>query len=264
MKKILKIKFINLFKYFHKKCLVFGFDIKKLTNLKYYTLFKKHKKKWIRQGGLITRDHMILNDFYDNSGQNKSHYFHQDLLVAKYIYENNPRRHIDIGSRIDGFVAHVAAFRKIEVLDVRDLPNTGHPNIKFTKKDLMEDSIEIGLTDSLSCLHAIEYFGMGRYGEQIDINGHKKGLENMVKLIEPNGVFYLSFPIGAKDEVHFNAHRIFHPKSIFSFKNISEKIKLKRFDYVDDNGQLNIDIELKDFPENLEYGCGIYTFTLVS
>ena len=246
LKKSLK----NLLKYIYKLFLIFGFDIRILLNLRYYPLFIKNKKKWLRCGGPITHKYMILNDYNKSAGTNEGHYFHQDLIVAQYIFENKPRRHIDIGSRVDGFVAHVASFREIEVFDFRDLPNNVHRNI--------------GLTDSLSCLHAIEHFGLGRYGDNIDVDGHKKGLENMIKFIEPNGVLYLSFPIGAKDEVHFNAHRIFHPKSIFSFKNISEKIKLKRFDYIDDNGQLNIDIQLKDFPEDLEFGCGIYTFTVVN
>ena len=34
------------------------------------------------------------------------------------IFGENPPRHIDIGSRVDGFVAHVAAFRKIEAVGV--------------------------------------------------------------------------------------------------------------------------------------------------
>jgi len=39
------------------------------------------------------------------------HYFHQDLLVAGKIFKNNPIKHVDIGSRMDGFIAHVASFR---------------------------------------------------------------------------------------------------------------------------------------------------------
>ena len=32
-------------------------------------------------------------------------------------------RHIDIAFRVDGFVAHVASYREIEVVDVRPLQN---------------------------------------------------------------------------------------------------------------------------------------------
>ena len=64
-----------------------------------------------------------LADRFDSGGTMKGHYFHQDLLIAQRIYEANPNRHIDIGSRTDGFVAHVATFRKIEVFDVRKQEN---------------------------------------------------------------------------------------------------------------------------------------------
>jgi len=62
-----------------------------------------------------------LDDRFDQSGTASGHYFHQDLLVASRIFINNPEKHVDIGSRIDGFVAHVASFREIEVFDIRSL-----------------------------------------------------------------------------------------------------------------------------------------------
>ena len=74
------------------------------------------------------------------------HYFHQDLLVARRIHKRNPRRHIDVGSRIDGFVAHVASFREIEIVDIRPL-DTPIPNVKFLQMDMTDT---LGLTELLS------------------------------------------------------------------------------------------------------------------
>ena len=54
-----------------------------------------------------------LRDRYEAGGVASGHYFHQDLLVAQWLNAANPQRHIDVGSRVDGFVAHVAAFREI-------------------------------------------------------------------------------------------------------------------------------------------------------
>ncbi|MEI7674097.1 MAG: hypothetical protein WCK00_18495, partial [Deltaproteobacteria bacterium] len=62
-----------------------------------------------------------LQEKGQESGVLAEHYFYQDIYVARKVFQNNPVRHVDIGSRIDGFVAHVASFREIEVLDVRDL-----------------------------------------------------------------------------------------------------------------------------------------------
>jgi len=55
----------------------------------------------------------------EQTGQLMPHYFLQDVLVTSYIYKQKPERHIDIGSRVDGFVAQVASFRPIKIIDIR-------------------------------------------------------------------------------------------------------------------------------------------------
>lgn len=62
-------------------------------------------------------------------------------------------------------------------------------------------------TDSLSCLHTIEHFGLGRYGDPIEPDGHLKGLAQLKQMVAPGGILYLSTPIGPK-RVEFNAHRV--------------------------------------------------------
>ena len=185
------------------------------------------------------------------------------IFNSKLIYQNKPKRHIDIGSRIDGFVAHVASFRKIEVIDIRPLTKSEHKNIIFRQADFMKPQ-NLKKTDSISCLHAIEHFGLGRYGDPIDIEGHAKGITNLVNLISNSGRLYISFPIGQKDEVHFNAHRVFHASSILKHPSINRYMKLVRFDYVDDNGELHQDLSVKSVKTGTQFGCGIYTFEKIN
>ena len=249
---------MNLKRKIARNLRLIGINIKDILALKNYFRFRRDRKEWLRQGGKITQNFVVLQDYSDNAGQNKGHYFHQDLLVAKMIHDNNPRRHIDIGSRLDGFVAHVASFREIEVFDIRPLERSKHQNIKFLQADLM-NPLKVSRTDSLSCLHAVEHFGLGRYNDPIDINGHMKGISNLVSMLEKNGILYISFPIGKKDEVHFNAHRVFHPKSIFKNNYIQSHMELVRFDYVDDLGDLHINSNIDNTLGKLNYGCGIYT-----
>jgi hypothetical protein len=55
-------------------------------------------------------------------------------------------------------------------MNVGALENTSHENISFLKADLMhKDNKKI--IDSISCLHAIENFGLGRYGDKLYPNG---------------------------------------------------------------------------------------------
>ncbi len=216
-----------------------------------------------QSGGKIDKYWPIVSEYNDQAGFAHGHYFHQDLLVANFIFTNNPTRHIDVGSRINGFVAHVASYRKIELIDIRNLDSGPHQNISFLQLDLSRNSLEPEITDSISCLHAIEHFGLGRYGDPIDPFAHQKGFSNLVKMLKSKGKLYISFPIAARSSIEFNAHRIFHPNEIFLWPYASDKLILDRFDYVNDNGDLICNVNISEVPSNLKYGCGIYTFTKI-
>ena len=204
----------------------------------------------------------VLGDKTDSSGTASGHYFHQDLLVARRIFLNSPQRHVDVGSRIDGFVAHVASFREIEVFDIRPMP-VPVMNIFFVQADLMNLNKKfISYTDSLSCLHALEHFGLGRYGDPVDFDGFVKGFENMKRILAPGGKFYLSVPIGPQ-RIEFNAHRVFDVVTILSL--LEEYFQLDCFSYVGDDGNIyeNVMIDTKQVQQNYGcyYGCGIFECT---
>ena len=251
-------KLIKPFFYFF---LAIGFDPRRIFSLRHYPKYRKQYNEFKKKGGVVTNMYPIFTDYDAQAGSASGPYFHQDLLVASFIYKNNPIRHIDIGSRIDGFIAHVASFRPIDVMDVRDLERTGHKNITFIKADLMDKvCAQNNITDSISCLHAIEHFGLGRYGDPVDPMGHIKGFNNILRMLKPGGNFFISFPIGNKNEVHFNAHRVFHPKDIFTWAEDKNSLKFERFDYVDDEGKLHQKINIETDTINVILGCGIYTF----
>jgi len=207
-----------------------------------------------------------LEDRFEQSCIAKGHYFHQDLLVARRIHQSNPMIHIDVGSRIDGFVAHVAAFREIKVIDIRPILNS-IPKVEFMQANMMVPISKnlIGCCDSLSCLHALEHFGLGRYGDPVDYDGYVLGLDNLYRLLKKGGTLYLSVPIG-NQRIEFNAHRIFSVKYLMElFKG---KYLIEHFSYVDDNGDLHENAPLSETSVNdnfgCEYGCGIFELTKLS
>ena len=233
-----------------------------LTDFPRFLHYFRQRLLFKKLGGSITKSHIILDDFKDFAGVARGHYFHQDLLVASFISKGKPTRHIDVGSRIDGFVAHVASFREIEVIDVRELEISGHSQIRFLQRDMMVSDPQFNeITDSLSCLHTIEHFGLGRYGDPIDPDGYLRGFQNLVDMLKPGGVLYISFPISKENEVHFNAHRVFHPLDILSWPLDGTSLDLQRFDYVDDQGDLHVEFPLASLTPSVDYGCGIYSFS---
>ena len=206
----------------------------------------------------------ILTDKNNLSGNLADHYFYQDWLVAKRIFKNKPHKHVDIGSRVDGFITHVASFREIEVFDIRAM-NVNIPNIKFAKADFMNmDPSMINYSDSISCLHALEHFGLGRYGDKIDVFGHIKGIEAITSMLSKGGKFYFSSPIGPQ-RIEFNAHRVFGVSYLIDI--FQRNYKINFFSYIDDRGRFHENVELT--PDNIKrnygciYGCGIFEMTKI-
>ena len=192
----------------------FGIDPRKM--LRSLRGLPRYARDYFRfRSGYSGRLEMLpcLHDWYAEGGATKLEYFWQDLLVARKIFAARPQRHVDIGSRVDGFVAHVASFRELEVFDVRPI-STQIPGVTFKQADFMQPAAGMkDYCDSLSCLHALEHFGLGRYGDPIDPGGFERGFANMANLLRHSGVFYLSVPIGSS-RVEFNGQRIVDPQAI--------------------------------------------------
>ena len=243
----------------------FGFDpIVLRDNLRNLTAYRKDlyllkKQRGSDQTFSLGPYRPILNEKTASAGTMSGHYFHQDLHVAQRIYAARPDRHVDIGSRVDGFVAHVATFRPIEILDVRNLVSS-KVNITFRQADLMELPQDmIAFTDSISSLHAIEHFGLGRYGDPIDYYGHEKAIHNVADIVRPSGTFYFSVPIGPS-RIEFNAHRVFALDYLIEL--LDPHFMVRHFSYVDDAGDFHRHVPLgkEALRENYgcHYGCGIF------
>lgn len=266
------MKFLTLFL---NGLALFGFDpratLNSLRGVPFYWRDYRCFRRQTRQaeGGAFFPMGMLfpcLTERFAESGDAKGAYFHQDLLVARRIFQNKPVAHVDVGSRIDGFVAHVASFRKITVLDIRALTNS-IPNVEFAQVDLMGKLPDhlISSTDSLSCLHAMEHFGLGRYGDPVRYNGHLLGIENLYLLLKKGGKLYFSVPIGPQ-RVEFNAHRVFSVQYLTDL--FSGKYRIDAFSYIDDQSAFfeNVPLDPARVKNNFgcSRGCGIFELTKLS
>jgi len=202
-----------------------------------------------------------LHEWHEEGGNTRDEYFWQDLLVARKIFEAKPDKHVDIGSRVDGFVAHVASFREIEVFDIRPII-IQIPGVIFNQFNFMDSPGSMtGYCDSLSCLHSLEHFGLGRYGDPIDPKGFEYGLINMAGLLKNGGVFYLSVPIG-RACVEFNAHRVFDPRVIINLCNMNA-LKLSALSVIHQGNRIiQVMPNESEFAilANQRYALGIFTF----
>jgi len=198
----------------------------------------------------------ILTDYGDGAGAASGHYFHMDLWAARKIHAANPPRHVDIGSRIDGFVAHLLTFREVEVLDIRPL-RSEVAGLTFVQGDATELSgVDDGAWASISCLHAAEHFGLGRYGDPLDPFGYRKLIGSLARVLAPKGRLYFAVPVG-RERVEFNAHRVFDPRRIL--RDFSD-LDLVAFGAVNDDGSFSAEANPADYV-NAEQACGLFEFT---
>ena len=197
----------------------------------------------------------VYSDRYMEAGNAKGHYFHQDLWAARKIFGNSPENHVDIGSRVDGFIAHLLVFRDITVVDVRVL-ETNVKGLNYVQGDITCLDFDSNSLESISCLHAIEHIGLGRYGDEIDLDGWMKGLKEMQRVLQPGGKLFLGVPIGV-ERLCFDAHRVFSPSTI---KEALDELEVTDFSFVNDEGDfVKSNVELKDVPR-MDYGCGLFEF----
>jgi len=193
-------------------------------------------------------------DKYQAAGQASGHYFHQDIFMAQQIYKANPGEHWDIGSRIDGFISNLLTFRKVNIIDIRALESKV-PEMMFHQGDVTCLNYPDNYFESLSCLHAMEHVGLGRYGDTIDPEGCYKGMTELSRTLKPGGTLYFSVPIG-KERVVFNAHRVFNPKTIIER---FAALDLVYFAAVNDEGNMVNPAHWQNFVDS-QYSCGLFIY----
>jgi hypothetical protein len=195
----------------------------------------------------------VLWESREPAGTARGHYFWQDLWAARKIFRRRPGTHVDVASRLDGFVAHLLTFMPVTYVDIRPVQE---PVDGLTV--LQDDLIELRCfaprsVESLSCLHAVEHAGLGRYGDRIAPDDWKLAIASLTRVLAPGGVLYLSVPVGS-ERLRFNAHRVFSPQTILE---AARPLHLASFALVDDEGRFNSSGDL-EAASRLRFGCGCF------
>jgi hypothetical protein len=234
----------------------FGIDPKRtvssLRGVGRYLAGRRQFRAGLRDDFAWGDSHPILDEWQTASG-GLGAYFFQDQLVARWIHDARPRRHVDVGSRLDGFIGNLAVFREVEVIDIRPAPAPIR-NVTFHQMDLMEPlpAQWVDAADSLSCLHTIEHFGLGRYGDPIHADGHLDGLAQLKRMVAPGGMFYLSTPIGPQ-RIEFNAHRVFAAQTLIGW--FGDGWYIERFAVIDDDTRVHESVDWLGPDAARHFGC---------
>lgn len=190
------------------------------------------------------------------------HYWFQDIHVAQKVIDASRgvdgHLHIDIGSRIEGFVTSLLAARINLIFGEINLPKIVFGGARIERIDLQDMHPEqfLGAT-SVSCLHVIEHLGLGKYGDKIDANGHNKVFEDFYRVLPSGCALFVSSPTSSEPGVIFNAGRHLDPVAM---RRTAEKAGF----IVEENAFVTTDWRLLIDPSDKEmqadnYGCLILT-----
>ena len=211
-----------------------------------------------RGGGFAVRWTALypcLSDRYAKATSLRGHYFHQDLWAARQLYTLGVRHHIDIGSRVDGFIAHILPFCAVTYVDIRalDVKSDGleYVSASISALPFASDSVR-----SLSSLSVLEHIGLGRYGDEVDPEGWRLASRELSRVLQPKGLLLISVPVGYQ-QVMFDAHRIFAPETLCA---AFPSLELVSFALVDDEASCIRTDATFDDAWNCRFGCGLFAF----
>jgi SAM-dependent methyltransferase len=194
-------------------------------------------------------------DQFDSAGVATGHYFHQDLWAARILFNRKVKKHVDVGSRIDGFIAHILPFCEVTYVDFRPFDNK-LGGFEFRQGSIVEMPFEDNSVASLSCLHVIEHIGLGRYGDPVEPDGYLRAAQELVRVLNPGGMLLLGTPVG-RERLCFDAHRVLDPQTVV---NALRPLVLVEFRFIDDDGNMCFPGTTFEEAQQFRYGCGLFWF----
>ena len=181
------------------------------------------------------------------------HYFHAHIWALSHLNKLNPADHVDVSSSY-GFVGMASVLTKIRYIEFNP-PKITTENVELLKGDISKLPLKDGEVYSLSCIHAAEHVGLGRYGDHLDPLGTKKAAAELERVLAPGGTLLFALPIG-RQRVQFNGQRIHSGGQIAEYFS---GLVLKEYSGINDEGRFLENIPLDSLDQSY-CGCGLFMF----
>jgi SAM-dependent methyltransferase len=205
-------------------------------------------------------------DVYPCLGDNKPRaefdpqYVYHTAWAARKLAELKPKEHVDFSS-FHYLSTICSAFLPIRFYDYHDFGiylkclDTG-------AADLTRLQFPDGAFKSVSCLHAVEHIGLGRYGDPLDPQGDVRAMQELSRVTRKGGDLLFAVPMGGVARIQFNAHRIYQYYQIIEQ---FQDFKLIDFALVPDDA-FRVGIKMKStekMADKQKHGCGCFHFKKV-
>jgi len=163
------------------------------------------------------RHFQVFEEPIEETGLHPENFIDYECAFASFhIALARPRKILDIGS-YRHFILGLLAHYEVTTLDVRPRKAAAKNEVLVTcdAKNLIFPDASFDLVLSLC---ALEHFGLGRYGDEFDMEADQKAFREMIRVLEPGGSLIFTTTITrAQPSIAFNAHRIYSHSMLKAF-----------------------------------------------
>jgi SAM-dependent methyltransferase len=141
------------------------------------------------------------------------HLMAQKVLVS-LLKDTDENLLLDVGSQFS-FITFAATFYQVICIEPRfEDGSIGVPGVcKITSINAEAQNLPIkdNMLDVITSLHAIEHFGLGRYGDTLDYYGDQKGIKEFYRTLKLGGHLLIGVPAASESRIDFNSQRVYNP-----------------------------------------------------
>jgi len=176
----------------------------------------------------------LMDEYCFDAGSHPESWVDFECRFAAEVLSSIASDHIlDVGSYRQ-FVLGLLASRRVTVVDVREIGNS-LPNETILVSDAKKLMVGDGEFDVVTSLCALEHFGLGRYGDDFDLQADAKATNEIKRVLRVDGHLVLTTSITrGKPCLVFNGQRVYSREMIHAMMD-GMKLLEERFYTLSDN-----------------------------
>jgi SAM-dependent methyltransferase len=144
---------------------------------------------------------------YDVGAHPHSFIDQECAFASRHVLRTAPERILDVGS-YRHFILGLLARAKVTTIDVRPR-DAASPNEEVVTSDARRLALPDGAFPLVVSLCTLEHVGLGRYGDDFDLDGDRRAFAEMRRVLAPGGRLVFSTTVSRRPQIVFNAHRIY-------------------------------------------------------
>jgi Caenorhabditis protein of unknown function, DUF268 len=144
-------------------------------------------------------------------------YFYQDCWAARQVFIEKPEWGVDVGSTVL-LVGILSQFAPWYSIDIRPL-QCELDGLKSKAGSVLDLPFNDDEVPCLTTMCVLEHIGLGRYGDPLNPTGTYDAVQEIRRVIRPQGIVVFSVPVGVREILEFNANRRFSVAQALDFFN---------------------------------------------